>query len=100
MLYLYACFTYIRAGTAVTPAHRQFLIFCATLFLSIHQPHTLNSVQYLCEGDVRRVTWLQEMMAQRAQILMLPVPHSHKEHERRSRWLCTTLGTDYWPQFQ
>jgi hypothetical protein len=101
MLYLYACFKYVRARTAVTPAHRQFLIFCTTLFLSIHQPHTLDNVQYLSEGDVRNVTCFQEMMAQGAQIFpMLPVPHNHKERERRCKWLCITPGTIYWPQFQ
>ena len=81
MLYFYACFKYIRACSAVTPAHRQFLIFYATLFLSIHQPHTLNNVQYLCEGDVSKVTWFQEMMAHGAQVLMLPVPQPQRTRE-------------------
>lgn len=100
MLYLYVCFKYVRAGTALTPVHRHFLVFYATLFLSIHQPHTLNNVQYLCEGDVRKVNLFQEMMAQGAQILMLPVSDNHKERERRCRWLCITPGAVYWPQFQ
>jgi hypothetical protein len=55
---------YIKVGTAVTHDPRPFQIFCATLCLSIQQPHTLNKVQYLAEGDVNKVTWFHEMMAQ------------------------------------
>jgi len=52
-----------RAETAVTLALWLFPIFCAALYLSIQQPHTLNKVQDLALGDVSKATWFQEMMA-------------------------------------
>jgi hypothetical protein len=42
---------YIRAGRAMTVAPWQFLIFCATLFLSIQQSHTLNKVKCQANGE-------------------------------------------------
>jgi len=38
-------------------------------------------VQYLADGDASKVTWFEEMMAQVPKISILPLPHSHKEHE-------------------
>jgi len=55
---------YITAGTAVTLTHCLFPIFCAILYLSIQQPHALNTVQYLAEGDVSKANWFQEKMVQ------------------------------------
>jgi hypothetical protein len=55
---------YVRADTAVTLSLRPFPIFCATLCLRIQQFRTLNKVQCLADGDVGKVTWFQETMAQ------------------------------------
>ena len=54
---------YIRVSTAITPVPLPFSIFCATLCLSIQQLCTLNKVYCLADGDVSKVTWLQEIMA-------------------------------------
>ena len=51
-------------GITVTPALRPFVILCATLCLIIQQPHILNTVQYIADGDVGKVTRFQEMMTQ------------------------------------
>jgi len=48
----------------VTLAPGLFPVFCATLCLTIQQPHSLNKVQYLADGDVRNVTRFQAMMTQ------------------------------------
>jgi len=48
----------------VTLAPQPFLIFCVILCLSIQHFHTSNKVQYLVDGDVGKVIWFQDMMAQ------------------------------------
>jgi hypothetical protein len=48
---------YSGAGTAVTLAPKPFLIFTATLCFSIMQPFTLNTLQYLADRDVGKITW-------------------------------------------
>jgi len=62
------------AGTVVTFAPWPFLIFCATLCLSIEQLQTLNTVQCLAHRDVSKVTWYQQMTA--------PMPRSDNEITR------------------
>jgi len=57
------CVEYIRAGTKVTFAFWQFLIFCAAIRSNIEQLHTLNEVQYLADIDVD-MTWFQKMMTE------------------------------------
>jgi hypothetical protein len=51
---------YIRVGTTATLTPWPCVICCATHCFSIQQPHTLN----LADGDVSRVTWFQEVVAQ------------------------------------
>jgi hypothetical protein len=52
----YSTAQYIREGNDVTLAPQLFPIFCMTLCLSIQQPHTLNKLQYLVDGDISKVT--------------------------------------------
>jgi F0F1-type ATP synthase assembly protein I len=62
---------YSRSGTAMTLAPRPFPIFTATLCLCIRQPFSSNKVQYLADGEVGKITWFQETMAQ--------LDHRHKD---------------------
>jgi len=51
-------------GITMTLALLPFVILCATLCLIIQQPDILNTVQYIADGDVGKVTPFQEMMTQ------------------------------------
>ena len=55
---------YIRGGIEVTLVSRPFSIFYSILcFKQSAVQRTWNRVQYLDDGDVSKVTWCHEMMA-------------------------------------
>jgi len=43
-------------GITVTLALQPFVILCATLCLIIQQPHILNTLQCVADGDVGKIT--------------------------------------------